>query len=553
MSKDIERKSKKMKKLLSMALATAMGLSLVACGGGSSSEDGVVYTYSSELDIKNLDSADADDGCSLSAIHAVTDGLMKLDADGKLVNGVAEDVKVSDDQLTHTYTIRDDAKWSNGDDVTANDFVYAWHRIFKNNGNYSYMFGDGIASIEGVDEIFAKIDNEEEVTDEDINKMAVKAVDDKTLEVKTTIPVSFFDELMTFPCFFPINEKFAEEQGESYGKSADTVLGNGAFVMTNWEPGSVAEYKKSETYYDAENVKIDKLVMKLVQDPAVAATSFENGETDFAPINSDLVDKYKEEESYVQINEGYLFYLQLNLGNEDLANENVRKALAAAIDRDDFCEHVLKDGSKPAGGFVPAGLSISPAGEDFRAQAGSYVSYDAAEAQKLLDAGLKELGKKSITLRITYGTDESPMDKMATYLQNAFSSLEGLEIEMVATTKQDRIYNKQKNRDFDIACTRWGPDYGDPTTYLTLMLTGNSNNYGDYTNAKYDELMEKVAKGVDLNERWQNMLDAEKVIMEDMGVIPVFEKGTATLQNPAVKGMLCRPVGVPYTFAYVVK
>ncbi|MDO4467969.1 MAG: peptide ABC transporter substrate-binding protein [Bacillota bacterium] len=541
-----------MKKLLSMALAATMGLSLAACGG-SSSNDGVTYTYSSELDIKNLDSADADDGCSLSAIHAVTDGLMKLDADGKLVNGVAESVEVSEDQLTHTYKIREDAKWSNGDDVTANDFVYAWHRIFENNGNYSYMFGEGIASIQGVDEIFAKIDAEEEVTAKDIEGMAVKAVDDKTLEVKTTIPVSFFDELMTFPCFYPINEKFAKEQGESYGKSADTVLGNGAFVMTNWEPGSVAEFKKSETYYDAANVKIDNLVMKLVQDPAVAATSFENGETDFAPINSDLVDKYKDNEAYKQINEGYLFYLQLNLNNPDLANANVRKALSLAINRDDFCEKVLKDGSKSAGGFVPSGLSISPKGEDFREQAGSYVAYDAKAAQEALTAGLKELGKKEITLRITYGTDESPMDKMATYLQNSFSQLEGLNIEMVATTKQDRIYNKQKNREFDIACTRWGPDYGDPTTYLTLMITGNSNNYGDYSNKKFDELMNKVATGTDLDARWQNMLDAEKVLMEENGVIPVFEKGTATLQNPAVKGMLTRPVGVPYTFAYVSK
>lgn len=541
-----------MKKLLSMALAAAMGLSLAACGGSSSS-DGVTYTYSSELDIKNLDSSDADDGCSLSAIHAVSDGLMKLDADGKLVNGVAEKAEVSEDQLTHTYTIREDAKWSNGDDVTADDFVYAWKRIFKNCGNYYYMFGAGIASIEGATDLVDKLDGGEEITDKDIDAMAVKAIDSKTLEVKTTIPVSFFDELMTFPCFYPINQAFAEEQGESYGKSADTVLGNGAFVMTNWEPGSVAEFKKSETYYDAASVKIDNLVMKLVQDPAVAATSFDNGETDFAPINSDLVDKYKDNESYVQINEGYLFYLQLNINNEDLANANVRKALSLAINREDFCENVLKDGSKPAGGFVPTNLSISPSGEDFRGQAGTYTSYDQAAAQEALDAGLKELGKKSITLRITYGTDESPMDKMATYLQNSFSSLEGLEIEMVATTKQDRIYNKQKNRDFDIACTRWGPDYGDPTTYLTLMLTGNSNNYGDYTNKKYDELMDAVAVGTDLEERWQNMLDAEKILMEDYGVVPVFEKGTATLQNTEVSGLLCRPVGVPYTFAYVQK
>ena len=242
--------------------------------------------------------------------------------------------------------------------------------------------------------------------------------------------------------------------------------------------------------------------MKLVQEPKVAAQAFEAGETDFAIINSDLVDKYKKDESFKNISEGFLFYIQPNLENSDLANLNVRKALSLAINRKDLCENVLKDGSQAA-----------------------------------LDEGLKELGKSEITLRLTYGTDESPMDVFATYLQNAFSSLKGLKIEMVATTKQDRIYNKQKNGDFDLSVTRWGPDYGDPTTYLTLALTDNNNNYGHWSNAEYDSIMGKVNSETDANARWQLMIDAEKILCEDLGYIPVFEKGTATLQNTKVKNL----------------
>ena len=539
-----------MKKLFSMVLCAMMALTLAGCGG--SGDDSSTYTYSSELDIKNLDSSDAEDGCSFTALHAIIDGLMKPAKDGTTTYGIAKSSEVSEDGLTHTYKLRD-AKWSNGDPVTANDFVYAWHRIFKNKGNYYYMFCDGIANIAGAQELSDKIDAEQDLTDDDLNSLGVKAVDDKTLEVTTTTRVSFFDELMSFPCFYPINEKFCEKQGDKYGKSADSVLANGAFTMTNWEPGSVAEFEKNDKFYAAKDVKIDKLVMKLVQEPKVAAQSFEAGETDFAIINSDLVDKYKKDESFKNISEGFLFYIQPNLENSDLANLNVRKALSLAINRKDLCENVLKDGSQAASGFVPSGLSISPEGKDFRDEADTYTSYDKKAAQAALDEGLKELGKSEITLRVTYGTDESPMDVFATYLQNALSKLDGIKVEMVATTKQDRIYNKQKNGDFDLATTRWGPDYGDPTTYLTMGISTNGNNYGKYTNSELDALMDKVANESDANTRWQEMIDAEKIMMDDLCYIPVFEKGTATLQNKDVKGLVIRPVGVPYTFQYVSK
>ena len=539
-----------MKKLFSMVLCAMMALTLAGCGG--SGDDSSTYTYSSELDIKNLDSADAEDGCSFTALHAIIDGLMKPAKDGTTTYGIAKSSEVSEDGLTHTYKLRD-AKWSNGDPVTANDFVYAWHRIFKNKGNYYYMFCDGIANIAGAQELSDKIDAEQDLTDDDLNSLGVKAVDDKTLEVTTTTRVSFFDELMSFPCFYPINEKFAEKQGDKYGKSADSILANGAFTMTKWEPGSVAEFEKNDKFYAAKDVKIDKLVMKLVQEPKVAAQSFEAGETDFAIINSDLVDKYKKDESFKNISEGFLFYIQPNLENSDLANLNVRKALSLAINRKDLCENVLKDGSQAASGFVPSGLSISPEGKDFRDEADNYTSYDKKAAQAALDEGLKELGKSEITLRLTYGTDESPMDVFATYLQNAFSGLKGLKIEMVATTKQDRIYNKQKNGDFDLSVTRWGPDYGDPTTYLTLALTNNNNNYGHWSNTEFDSIMEKVNSETDANARWQLLIDAEKIMMDDLCYIPVFEKGTATLQNTKVKNLVIKAVGVPYTFEYVSK
>ena len=540
---------KKLKALLAAGLAVTM---LVGCGSGDTGGS-KTYTFSSELDIKNLDSSDADDGMSFNAMHACIDGLMGLDADGKITGAIAEKHEVSEDGKTHTFTLRD-AKWSNDEPVTANDFVYAWRRIIQTSGQYAYMYGSDGAALVGADELMAKqasLKKGESLSDDDMKTLGVEAKDDKTLVVKTTRRIQYFEELMTFPCYYPINQKFCEEKGAQYAKSADNVLSNGAFVMEVWEPGRQATFKKNDKYWNAENVKIDKLVMNLVQKPEVAATSFENGETDYAPINSDLVDKYKNNDTFQQINEGYLFYLSINFANKDLANVNIRKALSLAINREDFTANTLKDGSSPAKGFVPTGLSISPEGKDFRDGAGTYTSFDLEAAQAAFDQGLKELGKDSITLSLLYGTDESPMDTMATYLQNNFSKIKGLTIKMDATTKQDRIYNRQANQEYDLCCTRWGPDYSDPTTYLNLLISDNSNNYGKYKNDAFDKKMDEVTAATDDNARWAAMIEAEKIAMEDYGYIPVFEKGTAILKNTKVTGLVQRPVGVPYTFAYV--
>ena len=538
-----------MKRVVSVLLCLTMVLSLAACGPAKSSDSGKTFTFASELDINTLDSTLSDDGMSFNAMHATTDGLMGLDKDGNITCAIAESYTVSDDQLVYTYKLRD-AKWSNGSDVTADDFVYAWQRIIDKAGNYAYMLGSDGAAVKNADALMEKQSNGETLTQEDLDTLGIKAIDNKTLEITIERPCSYFDELMTFPCYYPINRAFAEEKGDQYAKTADTVISNGAFILKSWELGSKAVFEKNPNYWNKDEVKIDKLVMLLVQDPKTAAANFDAKYNDFAIINSSLVDKYKDKPEYQTYSEGYLFYLQLNMNNEVLANANIRKALSLAINRQDFAENILKDGSKEADGFVPSGLCIND-GTDFRSVASDFTKYDVAAAQEALNAGLSELGKDSVTIQLLYGTDESPMDQMATYLQNAFTGLQGLNIEMVATTKKDRIYNKEKNREFEVALTRWGPDYGDATTYLNLLLDGNSNNYGDYKSDEYMSAMDEVKTIADATERFNKMVEAEQIAMNDYAVIPVFEKGSAVLVRTNVKNLIHRPVGVPYTFNYV--
>ena len=526
-----------------LALTTAAGM-LAGCG---SKTDTDTFRFANDTDIVGMDSTVVDDAMSFNAITAITDGLTTVDVKGNTIPGIAKNWDVSNNGLTYTFHLRD-AKWANGDKVTAQDFVYSWHRIIKNAGNYAYMLGSEGASIKNADSL---INLGTAATDEQLNTLGIKATDDKTVVVDLEKNVPYFVGLMSFPCYFPQNQKFVEKCGKNYATKPEYILGNGAYKMTKWIKGNKATFTKNDKYYDAKSVKTKNIEMYLVQDPKTAAQNFDNGKVDYAIINSTLVDKYKGKDTFKTIREGYLAYLICNFKADTTANKNLRHALSYAINRKDLCDNILKDGSQPATGFVPAQLCKSPSGKDFREESGKYVDYDVKKAQEYLDAAKKELGTDTITVDLLYGTDESPMDTMAEYLQGSFTKLKGLKVNMVATVKKDRIYNREAHGNFQVVCTRWGPDYADPTTYLNLATTDNSNNYGKYTNAKYDALMEQIQKESDLTKRWDLMIQAEKVMMEDMAYIPVFEKGSAALKAKNVKGLVQVPVGTPYTFKYV--
>ena len=526
-----------------LALTTAAGM-LAGCG---SKTDTDTFRFANDTDIVGVDSTVVDDAMSFNAITAITDGLTTVDVKGNTIPGIAKSWDVSNNGLTYTFHLRD-AKWANGDDVTAQDFVYSWHRIIKNAGNYAYMLGSEGASIKNADSL---IDLGTTATDEQLNTLGIKATDDKTVVVDLEKNVPYFVGLMSFPCYFPQNQKFVEKCGKNYATKPEYILGNGAYKMTKWIKGNKATFTKNDKYYDAKSVKTKNIEMYLVQDPKTAAQNFDNGKVDYATINSTLVDKYKGKDTFKAIREGYLAYLICNFKADTTANKNLRHALSYAINRKDLCDNILKDGSQPATGFVPAQLCKSPSGKDFREESGKYVDYDVKKAQEYLDAAKKELGTDTITVDLLYGTDESPMDTFAEYLQGSFTKLKGLKVNMVATVKKDRIYNREASGNFQIACTRWAPDYADPTTFLNVLASSNSNNYGKWENAQYNSLLKQAQNETDVNKRWNELLEAEKVMMDDMPNIPVVQTGTAALQAKNVKGLVHNTVSTPYVFKYV--
>ncbi|MFI3206890.1 MAG: peptide ABC transporter substrate-binding protein [Clostridia bacterium] len=555
-----------MKKLLATLSAMVLMLSMVGCAASetesstssestssestSSSEESSdgekIVSIAKEVDAISMNSMYATDGMSFETIHNTIDGLMNVDADGNLIAGIAESYTESEDGLVYTFTLRD-AVWSNGTAVTAADFVFAWQTAITNpEAEYNYLFTAGNASVLNADEVLAGT--------MDKSELGIVAIDDYTLEVTLSQRTSYFLSLMAFPVFFPVNEEFYLAQGtdgSDYALTPDNLISCGAYICTNWERDTKIEYVKNEDYWDADAVQVDGLIVNIIPDASASAIAFEAGDVSFTKITSNQIDAYADSDEFTQILDGYLWYLQPNMGedavNPAMQNQNFRIALAYATSKEELCSDVLKDGSVPGNGFVPTALATGPDGEDFRETAGDTYATDIELAQEYYAKACEELGVDNITIELMYETAD-PAQTAATYLQGMLmSNLPGLTVTMNAQSKEARI-ELQKDRAFDIVLTRWGPDYADPTTYLNLMMTGNSYNYGDWSNAEYDAIMQEASDTADLSTRWELLLEAEAIIVEECPIIAVFQVGGASLVEEGVTGIEVHAVGVPYVY-----
>ena len=528
-----------MKKLLSMVLCAMMALTLAGCGG--SGGDSSTYTFSSELDIKNLDSSDADDGCSFTAMHAVIDGLMKTDKKGNIVNGVASSSEVSDDGLTHTYKIRKDAKWANGDPVTANDFVYAWHRIFQKKGQYYYMFCDGIASIVGAQEMSDKIDNEEDITDADLDAMGVKAVDDKTLEITLEYSVPYFLSLTDTRAMYPVREDLVEKYGESYGANVESMVGCGPFKMTSWKRNSKIELEKNENYWDKDSVKLDKVNYQIVSDQTARFNSFDSGSLDYvACADKEWIGRFdkKDKVDVVEAPIPTVRYDFFNCQDKIFSNVNIRKAFTMAVNREDMCSVIYNDIHKPLYGWIPYSTSTGELGE-YRDQVEEPLKSITEDPKELLLKGMQELGLGSdpSTLNITYtlsGTTEWTRT-YAAYCQQMWEKILGVKVEL-DFNEWGTFQSKTNNGEFQIAMMTWSIDYDDPMAMMEVFAGGSNMVPVFWQNEQYDSLVAQARKEMDEKTRVDLYKQAENILLaEDCVVSPNVNECTHSYYYQYVK------------------
>ncbi|MBO4980709.1 MAG: peptide ABC transporter substrate-binding protein [Lachnospiraceae bacterium] len=562
---------KKTKALVALVLASAMVFGLVGCGdnasapannntaAASNTSAGTEATAASDLNVmletpvESLDPQQATDGTSFEVIANYTDGLMQMDADGKAVNAICDHYELSEDGLTYTFYLRDDANWSNGTPVTAADFVFAWQRAVDPAvaSEYSYMMSD-IGQIKNAAEIIAG--------EKDKSELGATAIDEKTLQVELNVPVSYFLSLLYFPTYYPVNEEFFNSCGDTFGTSPETVLSNGAFVLDSYEPAATAFHlTKNENYYDADRVKLSGLNYQVIQDSQQALMSYQTGALDTTLVNGEQVDQVKDDPEFMAIGAGYLWYVSPNIaGVPELANQNIRMAMTMAINRDAICEDVLKDGSAPTYTAVPPQFATGPDGSDFSADQTKFsdvCAYDAAKAAEYWSTGLSELGITEITLDMIVDADDAPQ-KVAQVLKEQWeTTLPGLTVNLVVEPKKQRVEDMQ-NGDFEVALTRWGPDYADPMTYLGMWITNNSNNYGFWSNAEYDAIIAECTTGAlctDAEGRWTRLYDAEKLVMDEAVIFPLYTQCNAEMLSSKVTGMQFHPVALNRVYKDAVK
>lgn len=544
----------KLSKLLAVLLVIV--LLMTACGGNSSKkEDGNKegnsgskqdITVIKNTDLLSMDSSLATDGTSFEVLGAVQEGLYVLGENGTEVEALVDKAEISKDGLNYKFTLKE-AKWSNGEPITAKDFVYAWRRLVDPKTASDYAFIADTAGILNAAEISAGKKKPEE--------LGVRALDDKTLEVKLYKAVPFFKKILAFGSFLPLNEKFVNEKGADYAKKPESMIYSGPFKMTEWVAGNRFKAVKNENYHDAKAVKLNSITWKVAKDYQTAALEFDTGASDFVRISGELIDKYKGDSRLQQALGGYLWYLVSGSKVKELDNSNLKLAIANAINREELANSVLKDGAKGAWGFVPKSLAASPSGSDFRENAKEDFFKEGPEkAREYGKKAFKELGIDKLELELLF-EDAEESKKVAEYLQNDIQEdIEGLTITLKSQPKKSRL-KLQQDQDFQLSLHRWGPDYPDPMTYLDLYLTGSQNNYDKYSDPKYDELTKLAGMGKQSpEERWKTMIEAEKVLLEKgLGPIPVYQVGSTTLWNPKVKGWVYNLTGVSYYYknAYV--
>jgi oligopeptide transport system substrate-binding protein len=493
-----------------------------------------------EDEIASLDIVKAHDTVSGVVIANTMEGLYSIHKDThEPILAGASDHKVSDDGLVHTFTITDNV-WSNGDPVTAHDYEYSWKRTFEQVGYYTYSFAN------------AKILNAAEIMEgtKSPDELGIKAIDDKTLEITLAGPSPLLNYSLAFTAFFPVNQAFVESVGDEFGSEFNKALYNGAFVLTDWKHDQGWTYKKNPDYRDAGSVKLEEIHVNVVKEESTAVNLYESGDVDQIEITAAFIDKYKSDPYYsAQVTAG-LKFLRFNHGHEALKNENIRRALDMAWEKQPLTDVILKNGSVPTYFLVPD-IAKAPSGESFRSLNGDFTG-TLDEAKEYFNQGLEELGTDSIEVNLL-AADETNSKATAEYLKNQWeTNLEGITVNIVVQPFQRRL-ELEKAIEYDISLSSYVPSSADPLNYLDMWVTGKSFNRMGYSNPQYDELVNNAWNETNEEKRYEMMLEAEKILFDDAAIGPMYQDATAIIKKPYVKDVIHHPTlpQYDYKFAYI--
>ncbi len=510
--------------LRALSAATLLGLAL---GLASAAQAETVLRRANGAEPKTLDPAKATGNWENHIISDLYEGLVTVDVKGQEIPGVAESWAVSPDGLTYVFKLRRDAKWSNGDPVTAEDFVYTWRRTVDPATASEYA--SNLYAIKNAEAI-----NKGEI--KDLAQLGVKALDPHTLEVTLGAPTPYFLGLLTHYSTFPVHKGSIDKAGKDAFKEGHLV-GNGAFKLAEWKPQVQIKVVRNEHYREAGQVKLDAVVFEPTEELAAAIKRYRAGEFDLvyaASAPADQVQWFKANmPGHMRIAPQVgVYYYAFNVTRKPLDDVRVRRALSMAIDREAIADKILQGGQIPAYGIVSPGTNHYPEGAvaDFKAMP---QAERVAEAKKLLaEAGFGP--DKPLKLTLSYNTLEAHK-KIAVAVASMWKAV-GMQTEL-SNSETKVHYDALKQHDFEVGRAGWVGDYNDPNTFLFLFQSNNKAlNYSAYSNPEFDRLMDQANNTLDLGARAGLMKQAEAIALRDMPIAPIYYYVSTNVVQPYVKG-----------------
>lgn len=507
--------------LFPISIMLATSTALAGCYGGGGEDAAQSGDGGDSADIKQeivvnamteppaIDPAIATDTTSGWVLDHIFEGLYTRDEEGNPVLGAAEDVSISEDGKTYTFTLREDAKWSDGSPVTANDFEFAWERVLNPDTGSPFAFY--MYYIKG-----AEAYNKGEGSVEDVG---ITAVDDTTFEVELNAPLGYMDSLLTLWTFYPVQQK-AVEADENWAAEADTYVSNGPFEMTEWQHESNVVIEKNDEYYGEEEVKMEKVTFELVNEATTYYQMFKTGELDLVmTLPTDVIASERENEEYMEVPYYGTYMYMFNVEEEPFNNAKVRRAFAMAVDRQSLTDNVTLAGETPAYAMVPEGAE-TPEG-DFREVGGDYFEENAEEAKKLLEEGMAEEGWDTLPeVTLMYNTSENHK-KIAEAVQEMLSN--NLDVDVSLANQEWGTYlDTTKQGNFQMARMGWIGIFLDPVVNLDYYLGDSPNNRTGWVNEEYDSIMAESKVEQDQAKRYELLHEAEEILLEDMPFMPVY-------------------------------
>ena len=535
------------------AITLFSAASLAACGGSSSSSSSSSdeINWYTPTEISTLDISKVTDAYSSIAIGNSGSNLLRRDEDGDLQPDLAEKVEVSDDGLTYTATLRDNLKWSDGSDLTAEDFVYTWQRIVDPStaSEYAYLVSD--AHVLNADEVIAGTKG--------VDELGVKADGNKVIFTLSS-PSPQFMSLLSFANFMPQSKEFVEKTGDDYATTSEKALYSGPYTVEDWNGTSgTFTLVKNKYYWDADNVKTKKVNVQTVKKADTAVQMYKDGELDTASISGTdaIYNANKNRDDVVDVPEATTAYMVYNESGstEALTNTKIRQALNLATDREGIVKAAIDTGSTVANALAPTGLETLPDGTDLSKYVAADYSYDEKEAAKLFKEGLAELGTDSVTLTITADSDSPVAKATVDYIKQTWEdALPGLTVEEKLVTFKQRLQDS-KNQNFDIVMTLWTGDYPEGSTFYGLFTSTSSYNYGKISDATYDAAYQKAltTDALDPAAAAEDYKTAEAELYNNAHYNPLYFRSTKSLQNPSIKGLVRNSTGLQVDFTYAYK